>query len=215
MERTYQRFTGINLEEFIIGRKRFLDLSEISQAETKELSDVARVFFRIIQDKLYLAIYFSKEMIATLEENDPRRGLSERNIYPFIVFIEEINHGIHAALKFTAGEKEIRREEFVRDLELLAKIDTYLVLKFFMAYFNSSKQLENFDRLWLRFHLFECNNYAYQHSTLSERYSETNRLGEKFTRFLDGLPPQHRVHEIRRFRKMPYPEKARYIRMLP
>lgn len=214
-ERTYKKSTGINLEEFIIGKKRFGDLSRICPDETSELSDVARVFFRIFDDKLYLAIYFSNEMIAALERNDPRQGLSERNIYPFIVFVEEINHGIHAALKFTAGEKRIRREEFILDLELLAKIDTYQILKFFLAYFNTSKQLEDFDRLWLRFHLFERSCLSYHNPKLVNRYSETNRLGAKFTRFLDNIPPRHRLDEIRRFREMSYPAKTRYIQMLP
>ncbi len=214
-ERTYRAVTGINLEEFVIGRRRFQDLSRLCAAEVQELSDAARVFFRVLDGRLYMAIYFSKEVIALLEENDPRRGLSEKNIEPFMVFVEEINHGVHAALKFSSGEREVADEAFIRDLELLAKIDTYQVLKFFVAYFNASRQLENFDRLWLRFHLFERGDYSYESRVLAERYLEVNRLGEKFTRFLDTLPPEHRLAEIRRFRRLPYPAKTRYIRMLP
>ncbi len=214
-ERTYQQFSGVNLEQFIIGRKRFDDLSNKCTAEARELSDAARLFMRILNDKLYLAIYFNDDMIAKLEKNDPRNGLSEKNIYAFMVFIEEINHGVHAALKFLSGEREIQSEEFIRDLELLAKIDTYLILKFFLAYFNQSKKLENFDRFWLRFHLFERGDFSYQHSNLTNRYFETNLLGEKYTRFLDCIPTKHRLAEIRRFREMSYPVKARYIRLLP
>jgi hypothetical protein len=51
-ERTYQKSSGINLEDFIIGRKRFTDLTNISQRETMELSDIARIFFRAVQNKL-------------------------------------------------------------------------------------------------------------------------------------------------------------------
>lgn len=214
-ERTYQRVSGVNLEEFIIGKRRFLDLSEICPTERKELSDIARIFFRVVDGRLYLAIYYSKQMISTLEENDPRKGLTERNIYPFVVFIEELNHAIHAALKFLAGEQEIQNEAFIRDLELLAKIDTYQILKFFLAYFNKSKQLEYFDRLWLRYHLFERCDFSYSHPNLVMRYYETNRLGEKYTRYLDGLTSMHRLSEIRRFREMSYPLKKRYIQMLP
>ncbi|MFQ5640958.1 MAG: hypothetical protein ACE5IR_23520 [bacterium] len=214
-ERTYQQTTGINLEKFVVGRKRYDRLSAICTEDTTELSHSARVFLRRVDENLYLAIYFSDDMIAALEKNDPRRGLSDKNICPFIVFIEEINHGVHAALKFMAGEKHIRSEDFVRDLELLAKIDTYLVLKFFLAYFNTSKQLENFDRLWLRFHLFERNDTSYYSRKLTRRYSETNLFGDKFTRFLDSIPVPHRLNEIRRFREMPYRTKLQYIRMLP
>lgn len=214
-ERTYRQVTGINLEEFIIGYQRFQALSKLCAAETHELSDVARVFFRILDDKLYMAIYFSNEVISALERHDPRRGLSEQNIEPFMVFVEEVNHGVHAALKFSAGDTEIRREEFIRDLELLAKIDTYQVLKFFLAYFNASRQLEQFDRLWLRFHLFERQDFSYRSRTLAERYREVNYLGEKFTRFLDSLTPESRLGEMRRLRRLPYPAKTRYIQMLP
>ncbi|MFQ5603271.1 MAG: hypothetical protein ACE5HS_08375 [bacterium] len=214
-ERTYQMNSGINLEKFVIGRKRFRELNRFCGAETLELSDSARVFFRAANGKLFLAIYYSNEIISVLEKFDPRQGLHEKNIQAFVVFIEEINHSIHAALKFISGETEVQTEEFLRDLELLAKIDTYLILKFFLAYFNPSKQLENFDRVWLRFHLFERQNFDYESRRLAERYYQTNHLSEKYVRFLDSLPPKHRVHEIRRFRDLPYANKARYIQMLP
>lgn len=214
-ERTYQKFSGVNLEEFIIGKKRFLDLSKYCSYEILELSDAARVFLRTINDNLYLAIYFSTPIISILEKHDPRKGLSEKNIYPFMVFIEEINHGIHAALKYLSGDREIQEEEFIRDLELQAKIDAYQTLKFFLAYFNPSKKLEKFDRLWLRYHLFERQNHSYANRILTDRYQETSYLGEKYVRFLDSVPPKHRVEEIRRFRGMSYDAKADYIRMLP
>ncbi len=214
-ERTYRQSSGINLEEFIIGKGRFNDLQKNSAKETIELSDSARLFFRILEGKLYLAIYFSKYIISRLEKYDPRKGLHEKNIYPFMVFIEEINHGTHTALKYLAGEKEIQTEEFIRDLELLAKIDTYQVLKFFLAYFNASKKLEQFDTLWLRHHLFERGDFSYQSGRLSTRYSEANCLGEKYARYLDGVSPMHRLTEMRRFRELNYPAKMQYIRMLP
>ncbi|MFQ5675698.1 MAG: hypothetical protein ACE5G1_07370 [bacterium] len=214
-ERTYQQTSGINLEKFIIGRRRFKDLSKISPPESLQLSDAARVFFRVLEGRLHLAVYFSEFIIANLEKNDPRRGLHEGNIYPFMVFIEEINHGVHAALKYLSGEKDIQREDFIRDLELLAKIDTYQILKFFLAYFNASKKLENFDRLWLRHHLFERVAFSYDSPRLKARYRETNFLGQKYVRFLDGISPHYRVNEIRRFREMNYAMKVHYIRLLP
>ncbi|MCG8606170.1 hypothetical protein MJD09_14435 [bacterium] len=214
-ERTYKQHSGINLEKFVIGKERFRDLSVQTGEQTQELSEIARVFFRINQGRLFLALYFSEWLITALEKNDPRKGLTERNILAFMVFIEEVNHGVHTALKFLSGDHAIEREDFIRDLELLAKIDTYQVLKFFMAYFNASRQLERYDRLWLRHHLFERGNFVYRNPVLSHRYQETNWLGEKYTRFLDNISKDHRISEIRRFREMSYPIKASYIRMLP
>jgi len=214
-ERTYQHGSGIKLEKFVIGHRRYRDLSSRATPEAQQLSSIARTFFRVMGNRLYLAIYYSDPMIAALEKHDPRRGLNEQNIYPFIVFIEELDHAIHGALKFRSGERNVRHEDFVRDLELLAKIDIYYTLKFFMAYFNKSRQLENWDRLWLRHHLFERWEFTYRDATLRHRYSETSRLGEKFTRYLDGLQPEHRLQEIRRFRTLDYAAKRQYVIMLP
>lgn len=214
-ERTYQQSSGINLEKFIIGKQRFQDLSQLAGTQTRELSEAARMFFRVHEDNLFLAIYFADSVISTLEQCDPRSGLSEKNILPFMVFVEEINHGIHTALKFRAGDRMEEREEFACDLELMAKVDSYQILKFFLAYFNDSKQLESFDRLWLRHHVFERGDFTYDDTALVHRYQETTWLGEKYTRFLDNIPTDNRLGEMRRFREMPYLVKSNYIRMLP
>jgi len=214
-ERTYRLYSGINLEEFVIGRRRFADLSSRCAAETVELSQAARVFFRRSGEALYLAMYFSDEVISRLERNDPRRGVNEGNIEAFMVFIEEINHCVHGVVKFLRGETAVGEEVFARDLELMAKIDAYQTLKFFLAYFNRSRRLENFDRMWIRHHLFERSRADYASPRLSRRYAETNRLGEKYTRYLDDMSPESRLREMRRFQKMEYRAKAAYIRLLP
>lgn len=215
LERTYAETTGVNLEDFVIGRHRYEDLSSRASAEVHELSDLARFFMRKVRNRLLLSIYYSDWMIDALERDDPRRGVSDRNVYPFLLFVEELNHAVHAALKFLSGSRDISDELFIRDLELQGKIDSYLVLTFFVAYFNKSKRLEGFDRLWVRHHLFERESFEYSHPLLRYRYLEANRLGDKFTRFLDSLPQRHRVQELRRFRQLDYVTKARYINMLP
>jgi len=214
-ERTYSEFSGINLEEFVIGQSHFRHLSALSGTESAQLSEAARVFFREANDRLYLAVYFSNQVICSLENNDPRRGLNNGNIIPFIVFMEEIDHCIHGSLKYIEGKRDLKSEVFIRDLELLAKIDVYQVLKFFLAWFNGSGTLEGMDRLWLRHHLFERQDTNYESTDLSERYEETGWLGEKFSRFVDGLTPESRLQEMRMFRNLCYEAKADYIRLLP
>ncbi|MBD3274838.1 MAG: hypothetical protein GF372_05975 [Candidatus Marinimicrobia bacterium] len=214
-ERTYQELSGIKLEEFIIGRQRFTRLTDLARSDVSQLSDIARTFLRVNEDRLYMAIYYSDPMIRVLEKYDPRQGLHEKNIHAFTVFVEELNHAIHAALKFAAGDTDISNEIFIRDLELLAKVDCYNILKFFLAYFNDSRQLEDWDRLWLRHHLFDTGDYSYDSTMIRDRYFETNFLGDKYTRFLDGLKPENRGGEIRRFRSMNYLQKKDYILLLP
>jgi hypothetical protein len=212
-ERTYSP-TGVNFEEFLISRERFHYLSQLDR-RAHELSDLARVFFRVARGRLHVGIYYSSELIAALETHDPRTGLSEKNITAFRVFVEEINHAVHGALKFMEGHTNIYGENFVRDLELQAKIDTYLLLKYFVAYFNVSRQLEQMDRLWLRYHLFECEDTDYASPDLASRYNEALQFGEKYTRFIDHLHPRERLEEVRRFRCLPYEMKKRYISFLP
>lgn len=212
-ERTYRQATGVNFEHFLIGYRRFRRLSQRATAD--ELSDAARVFFRVENDLLYLALYFDHALIRVLERNDPRAGLSERNISAFMIFIEEINHAVHGALKFLDGETDLQQESFIRNLEIQARVDIYLLLKYFLACFNPSKQLEKMDRLWLRHHVFETADYSYQSRILRERYMEANMLGERFCRFLEGLPVPERQSELSRFREMDYPQKKRYVRLLP
>ena len=205
--------TGVNFENFLIGRERFHYLAQFD-AHGRELSDLARVFFRVRQDRLHVGIYYSKAVVHALETHDPRCGLTERNIAAFCIFVEEINHAVHGALKFMESG-HISEEHFAHDLELQAKVDLYFVLKYFLAYFNVSRQLEQMDRLWIRYHLFECETTSYSSALLARRYGGALRLGEKYTRFLDGLPPAERWQEVRRFRALPYAAKCRYIQMLP
>jgi hypothetical protein len=206
--------TGVNFEEFLISRERFRYLSQFD-CRANELSHLARVFFRVAHGRLCIGSYYSTALIDALEAHDPRAGLSEKNITAFRVFIEGINHAVHGALKFMEGQANIYGENFVRDLELQAKIDSYFLLKYFLAYFNDSRQLEQLDRLWLRHHLFEREDTHYHSPELIVTYSEALTFGSKYTRFVDSLPPPERLEEIRRFRCLPYEMKKQYIRMLP
>jgi len=213
-ERTYLQSTGVNFEHFVIGYSRFRDLSRLAP-RSNLLSEMARVFFKTAGHRLYIAIYFNRDLIEHLEANDPRYGLSEKNITAFAIFIEEINHAVHCALHFLEGETDVGREPFLRNLEIQAKVDTYLFLKYFLAHFNPSKQLEQMDRLWLRYHVFENLDFDYVDAVVAGRYLEAVAVGEKFTRFLEVLPVQERRGELHRFRHMSYAAKKQYVRFLP
>jgi hypothetical protein len=210
-ERTYAQ-VGINLEECLIDRRRCRQLSKLAGASAAELNELARTFLRTANDQLYVGIYYSRWLIEQLEEHDPRAGLTNRNIGSLIAFVEEINHALHAALKFRNGRRRIGSEEFARDLELQARVDTYLVLLLFVAFFRKTQRVSRADRRWLRFHLFESRNpHAYRDGNLRGRYLETTELAASYTRFLDTLNGLRRVEEIRRFRALDYDAKKRHI----
>ena len=211
LERTYAH-VGINLEECLIDSQRCRQLSILAGHSARELSELARTFLRTAHDRLYVGIYYSRWLIEQLERHDPRAGLGDHNIRSLIVFVEEINHALHAALQFKNGAREIAAEDFIRDLELQAQVDTYLVLLLFVAFFRKTQRVSRTDRRWLRFHLFarQCPD-AFRDANLRARYLETTELAASYTQFLDSLNGVRRLEEIRAFRALAYAEKKRRI----
>jgi hypothetical protein len=210
-ERTYAS-VGINLEDCLIDRSRCEQLSRMAGAAARELSDLARTFLRTADDRLYVGIYYSSWLIEQLEKHDPRSGLSNSNIRSLIMFVEEINHALHAGLQFKAGLRRIDSEDFARNLELQGLVDTYLVLLLYVAFFRRSQKVSRMDRRWLRFHLFESRSgNAYQDANLRARYLETTELAAGYTHFLDSLNGVRRLEEIRNFHALSYEQKKRHI----
>src|SRR5437016_10065632 len=215
-ERTYAQ-VGINLEDCLIDRHRCRQLSILAGKSSRELSELARTFLRTADDdRLYVGIYYSRWLIEQLEAHDPRAGLNDRNIRSLIAFVEEINHALHAALHFKNGARQIASEDFARNLELQAQVDTYLVLLLFVAFFRKTQRVSRTDRRWLRFHLFErqCPD-ALRDRNLRARYLKTTQLALSYTHYLDTLNAARRIDEIRNFRSLDYSEKKKRILALP
>jgi hypothetical protein len=210
-ERTYAS-VGINLEDCLIDRVRCAHLTQLAGASARELSEFARTFLRTADDRLYVGIYYSSWLIDQLELHDPRSGLNNSNIQSLIMFVEEINHALHAALQFKAGLRRIESEDFARNLELQGLVDTYLVLLLFVAFFRRTQKVSRMDRRWLRFHLFESRlPDAYQDENLRARYLETSELASAYTHYLDTLIGARRLEEIRNFHALSYDQKKRHI----
>ena len=210
-ERTYAQ-VGVNLEDCLIDRQRCAQLSILAGRSARELSELARTFLRRTGDRLYVGIYYSRWLIEQLERHDPRAGLSDRNIRSLIMFVEEIDHALHAALQFKNGAREIGSEDFSRNLELQAQVDTYLVLLLFVAFFRKPQRISQADRRWLHFHLFarQC-PHAFRDANLRGRYLETSQLAASYTRYLDSLNGVRRLDEIRRFHSLDYVAKRERI----
>lgn len=210
-ERTYAS-VGINLEDCLIDRRRCGQLSRLAGASARELSELARTFLRSADDQLYVGIYYSRWLIDQLEKHDPRNGLSDQNIRSLIVFVEEINHALHASLQFKEGIRQIRTESFARNLELQARVDTYMVLLLFVAFFRRTQKISRTDRRWLRFHMFgRLDKAAYSDPNLRGRYLETDELASSYTTYLDTLNGMRRVEELRSFHALEYDAKKQRI----
>jgi hypothetical protein len=210
-EQTYA-CVGINLEDCLIDRRRCGQLSRLAGASARELSELARTFLRKADGQLFIGIYYSQWLIEQLEHHDPRRGISDANIRHLIAFVEEINHALHAALHFQRGVREIHSEDYARNLELQAQVDTYLVLLLFVGFFRKTQKVSRTDRRWLRFHLFAREHaQSYADPNLRGRYLETSELAEQYTRCLDALNGARRVDEIRVFHALDYEQKKQHI----
>ncbi len=214
LERTYAA-SGVALEDCLIGHERCGQLTRLAGAQARELSEIARTFLRHSGDNLFIGIYYSKWLIERLEHHDPRRGLTDSNIGHVIAFVEEIDHALHAALAFKRGERDITTEDFARNLELQARVDTYLVLLLFVAFFRKTQRVSRTDRRWLRFHLFQRENPdAFSDPNLRGRYLETTELAAQYTHLLDALNAARRVDEIRIFHSLDYAGKKERILQL-
>lgn len=210
-ERTYAT-VGVNLEECLIDGPRCKHLTKLAGTSARELNGLARTFLRTTGDRLYVGIYYSSWLIEQLERHDPRDGISDSNIRSLIMFVEEINHVLHAALQFKAGLRRIDSEDFARNLELQGMVDTYMVLLLFVAFFRKTQKVSQTDRRWLRFHLFESPlPDAYRDANLRARYLETAELAGAYTHYLDTLNGTTRLEEIRNFHALAYNDKRHHI----
>jgi hypothetical protein len=207
LEKTYGE-TGVNLDDCLLNTERHQQLAALSSATAGQISDLGRTFLREADGKLRVGIYYDARVIEALERENPQYGLTDNNILPFMVFLEEADHAVHASLKYLEGHRDIFEEEFVRDLELQAKVDTYLILQMYCAFFNADKKLHAADRRWLKACVFDSERFNYDEPVLAQRYRETNRLGRQYVKHLDTLTAKRRTTEIRKFRKMDYAGKV-------
>ena len=210
LERTYGN-TGVDFGDFLLSRKRSRELSELAGASAAQISDLGRVFLRIVDDKLHLGIHYDPGVVEALEANNPASGLNDENIFPFMVFSRGTRPLGSCRPEIPGGVRDIHSETFVRDLELQAKVDTYLILQKYCAFFNKPQRLTEPDRRWLKACVFDSERSASEEPLLAERYCETNRLARRYIRHLDGLSRTRRTTEIRRFRKLSYSQKRERI----
>jgi len=209
LERTYAP-VPINLESCIIGESRCAVLNRLAGEEVAHLAPAGRTFLRQAGDSLYVAIFYSRPVIAELETNDPRRALNERNISALITFIEEIAHGVQAALLFDEGEREIDSEAYARNLETQARIDTYLVLCKF-AHLICGDPIPRRVGSWLRRQLFDESHRRFATPLLRARYGAAQKCALGFLRHLRRVPLAQRHETLREFRALSWSEKMRFV----
>ena len=209
LERTYEP-VPINLEACVIGESRCAYLNQLAGESSPHLAPAGRTFLRQAGDSLYVAIFYSRPVIAELEANDPRQALNERNISALITFIEEIAHGVQAALLFNEGEREIDSEAYARNLETQARIDTYLVLSKF-AHMLCGEPIPRPVGAWLRRQLFDSSHRRFATPELRARYRVAQRCALGFLRHLRHVPIASRHEVLREFRPLSWAQKLEFV----
>jgi hypothetical protein len=200
-ERTYGRPAGVDLEACVVGPRRCAELAARS-ADHPEMSDWARFFFYVEDANLRLALFYADEMIETLEERDPRRGLSESNVLPLLVFTEEASHALHTTYAFgDGGPARVAGEEFLAELELMARIDAYLLLRHFVR--ALARTVEPSDLAWVRHQALTRWDVPYDDPGMAARYRGAARLATAFVDRLEAAPAGRRLKELRAFRALP------------
>lgn len=211
LERTYAP-VSINLETCLIGEGRCAVLNELAGETAAQLAPRGRTFLRQAGDSLYVAIFYSRPVIAELEANDPRVVLNERNISALITFIEEIAHGVQAALLFHEGERAIESEDYARNLETQARVDTYLVLNKFAALLCGKRKIPRSVGTWIRRQVFDNSYRRFASPRLRARYGTAQKCALGFVRHLRRLPLEDRHEALKEFRALAWREKLRYVK---
>lgn len=205
MERTYSP-AGVNLEECLITWARSRELA--ARAGVGATGGPGCTFLREQGGDLYIGIFYAPEIIEVLEREDPRESLSHRNVRALIVFLEEITHGVHAALAFRRGWKHWDSEAFACGLEAQARVDVYYLLLRFVKLVAG--EVTEASREWVRRAVFEGERAPGGGQRLARRYALARRLAWRFVRCADGMEPGERRQAIREFHRATLAGKARW-----
>jgi hypothetical protein len=211
LERTYAP-VPINLEACVIGESRCAALNRLAGESALHLASGGRTFLRQAGDSLHVAIFYSRPVIEELESNDPRRALNERNISALITFIEEIAHGVQAALLFQEGERIIDGENYACNLETQARVDTYLILSKF-AQVICGGRIPRRVGSWLRRQLFDGSYRRFPTPHLRRRYGKTQKCALAFLRYLRRVPLSNRPQVLREFRRLSWTDKLQFMQI--
>ena len=204
-ENTYGLRTGVDLERCLVGPARCAELVTRSGRHA-EMSDWAGFFYYVDGDNLRLALFYGPGMIEALEALDPRRSLGESNVLPFLVFAEELSHAVHTTFAFReGGVRRVQDAAFLEELELLARIDAYLVLRHFVV--GLSGRFTPEDRSWARHHAVARWDVPYEDAAIGGRYRRAARGASSFLDALEALPPRRQIPALRRFRSLSWPAK--------
>lgn len=198
IERTYDMTPGLDdLAHYLIGDRRFHDqfnASLIQQIVEAVDGQGARTIVQETASGVRLCVYYPDELIDSLELHPPQFGLHEQNVDAFATLVEELDH-----LLLLAERVQQKRPLSLFELELHANVTKYLVLSRFLA--GKSARLDESDRYWLAYHLFEKIRFCDNDPAVRSRYEDAARWAVRFLRVLPALAVGSRLNSLRHFHR--------------
>lgn len=210
LERTYDFRCGLlPLGRFVVGddgHRRLRERYEVAERVDGQAGG-ACVLLRPLPDTQRWAavVYLPDELVALLEEADPRRELHRGNIAAFGTLIEEVDHLL------TFADRIGRRGAVVSLLELEwhAAISKYLSVAHFAARLERTPRLSARSRALIEAELFGGEESGAEDPQVRERYRRAEALAQGFLEAAGGLPTSERLRYLRRFHRANHFEKLR------
>ncbi|MFN7975888.1 MAG: hypothetical protein U0166_26715 [Acidobacteriota bacterium] len=194
-------------ERFLIGddgRRRFYGDARIVEVVRSDAFP-AQVLVRPSEgEELRVSIYLPDAIIGRLEEHDPTRALHEDNIDAFLCFVEEIDHFLLIASKWSR-----RRTVTLLELELHANVTKHFVARHFLR--RQLGVLPAQAALFLAYHLFHKRDFSDADDAVRARYADARRLGVQYLRYLETLDAARRLRELRAWSDASAQEKVSRI----
>ncbi len=159
-------------------------------------------------DELALSLYLAPELLARLQERDPRAGLGPQNFADFCTVLEGISH-----FNYVVWNASADKSVTLHELEMQAEVDKYIGA---LAILTDQSDSVMADTLYDR--LFEDPQFAAElEPDEHERYRSASAFAAKFChslakRFPHGLSRPGMLGEVRDFYRLSQPDKVSHIR---
>jgi len=196
IEATYDWTTGIqDLAPYLVGDHGYEVLysgREILEESPGE-DEGPRTLLTWRGGPISLGIYYPDSLVRQLEEINPLKEISEKNVVAFSLLVEELDHLLMLAWCARHG-RTVRLVE----LEFHANVTKYFVLAHFLGRSTQRVQLTPAQREWIHRCLFWGMGEQLPEPQ-GQRYRTAARLALRFVRSLERVSATERVKVLRRF----------------
>ena len=196
IETTYDWTTGIqSLAPYLVGDHGYRVFYAGREILEESPGDVEgpRTLVSWRGGPISLSVYYPDALVRHLEEVNPLKEVSDKNVVPFSLLVEELDHLLMLAWCARHGRK-VR----LLELEFHANVTKYFVLAHFLGRVMHRARLTSAERQWIHHCLFWEMGEGLPEPQ-GHRYRTAARLAMRFIRSLETVSGVERVRALRRF----------------